>query len=456
MILQISTNATETVGFMLSCQTYHFIAHYRILIGFLILFGMLCLLLFDIINRAVLACLAASLVLLCLALSSSLPSIETVITWMDASTLCLVFSLMIIIQMLSTTGCFEYIASYLYLISKGNTFLLHFLLCCLTAFLSAFLDNLTTMILLAPITIELAHLLKLSPIPFLLPEIVFSNIGGTATQIGDLPNIMIGSVLNEHIGFIDFISNCLPCVLLCMIILYPLTLLFFRKEFHKKNQTFDPSQVSQYQIKNKPLCMKCSCILLTVILLFFFQSHHHINISFIALAGAIACLLLGSNEDLHTTFELLDWETLMYFAGLFVMTGGLYELGVIDVLSTWLLSIIQSISSSLSTTLLIILWFTGLLSCFIDNVAIISIMIPIIRILSNTLKLPIQPLAWAVAFGSCFGGNGTLIGAGANLLTAGISSANGSPISFKQYFSYGFPCTLLSLVISSVYLILRY
>lgn len=462
MFIEVTTNSTSPVGYGLYVQPMHAIGRYRILIGSILLIGIYVLLLLEVINRAVVAFIGAFLTLLLISFISDAPSLDTVVNWMDSSTLCLLFGMMIMIQMLSTTGLFEYLAVTMLMMSKGNIVILNMSLCLLTCICSAFLDNVTTMLLIAPVTIELSRMMKVNPIPFLLPEVIYSNIGGTATQIGDPPNIIIGNMLKEHIGFIDFIKHCTPCVIICCIVVYPFIYFYYRSELSKPNFVVDTSLREKYQIKNKPLLLKCGSVLITVIVLFFLHSFHHIDTAFLAIAGAFACLLLGTNEDLHTTFELLEWETLVFFAGLFIMIEGINEIGVIRAIGNAVCSLIESAPDKWQSLIahMLILWVSGLASSVLDNIAFTATMIPVIQILASHPELgdkfDIYTLAWPLAFGACFGGNGTLVGAGANLVTAGISASNGHPVTFGMFFKFGFSAMMITMVVSTIYVWIRY
>ena len=470
LFVRVTTNSTHSLGFVMHVEALHPIGRYRILLGSLLLVFVYGLLLLEVINRSIVAFIGAFLALLLYSLIFEAPELSTVVGWMDESTLCLLFGMMIMIQLLSTTGFFEFMAIRMFILSKGNALALNFALCMLTMVCSAFLDNVTTMLLIAPVTIEVCGIMKMSPIPFLLPEVVFSNIGGTATQIGDPPNIIIGNMLSDYLGFIDFIKHCTPNVLLCIVFVYPVVILFFRDEFKKANCQVDKSLVEKYQIKNKPLLMKCGTILVAVIIMFFLHPVHHINTSYIAIAGAFACLLLGTNDDLHTTFELLEWETLVFFAGLFIMIECINELGVIRAIGNGVSSLIEHAPMKWRSLIahMLILWVSGIVSSVLDNIAFIATMIPVIQILAanetlrlgcvgvSSLDLDICDLAWTLAFGACFGGNGTLVGAGANLVTAGISTSKGYPITFRSFFKFGATCTLVTLVVSTFYVIVRY
>ena len=396
LFVRVTTNSTHSLGFVMHVEALHPIGRYRILLGSLLLVFVYGLLLLEVINRSIVAFIGAFLALLLYSLIFEAPELSTVVGWMDESTLCLLFGMMIMIQLLSTTGFFEFMAIRMFILSKGNALALNFALCMLTTVCSAFLDNVTTMLLIAPVTIEVCGIMKMSPIPFLLPEVVFSNIGGTATQIGDPPNIIIGNMLSDYLGFIDFIKHCTPNVLLCIVFVYPVVILFFRDEFKKANCQVDKSLVEKYQIKNKPLLLKCGTILASVIIMFFLHPVHHINTSYIAIAGAFACLLLGTNDDLHTTFELLEWETLVFFAGLFIMIEGINELGVIRAIGNGVSSLIEKAPVKWQSWVahMLILWVSGLASSVLDNIAFTATMIPIIQILAEHPEL--SGVVWAL------------------------------------------------------------
>lgn len=460
VIAKVTTNSTEPISYVMYISSMAPVGRYRILLGSILLVAIYVLLLLEVINRAVVAFIGAFLTLLLISFISGAPSLSTVVNWMDESTLCLLFGMMIMIQMLSTTGLFEYMAVTMLIWSHGNIKVLNICLCLLTALCSAFLDNVTTMLLIAPVTIEVSRMMNVNPIPFLLPEVIFSNLAGTATQIGDPPNIIIGNMLKEHIGFVDFIIHLTPCVIICLIFVYPFVLWYYWKDLNKPNFEVDLSLREKYQIKNKPLLLKCGTVLITVIILFFLHSFHHVDTAFLAVAGAFACFFLGTSEDLHTTFELLEWETLVFFAGLFIMIEGINELGVIRAIGEAVSSLIIKTPVKWQSFLahMMILWVSGLASSVLDNIAFTATMIPVIQVLGSheELNLDVVTLAWALALGACFGGNGTLVGAGANLVTAGICATNGHPVTFGMFFKFGFSCMIISMVVSTVYITIRY
>lgn len=247
--MRVRTNSVQAVGFMMHVQPMGSIGRYRILLGSITLIVIYLLLLLEVVNRAIVAFIGAFFTLLVVSFVTDAPSLSTVVSWMDSSTLCLLFGMMVMIQMLSTTGIFEYLAVSMFTFSNGNVLVLSISLCLLTGIIYAFLDNVTTMLLIAPVTIELADIMKISPIPLLLPEVIYSNIGGTATQIGDPPNIIIGNMLSDHIGFVDFIYHMSPCALLCMVFVYIVVFFYFKDTLMKSKCNVDPCYVKSILLR---------------------------------------------------------------------------------------------------------------------------------------------------------------------------------------------------------------
>ncbi|KAK8803325.1 hypothetical protein WA158_001019 [Blastocystis sp. Blastoise] len=460
VILETVEASTTPLAFTLDAMPMNPVGEYRIIIGIIILVLVYGLLLAEVVHRTVCAFIGAFFTLLLIAFVQGAPELSTAVAWIDSSTLCLLFGMMVMVQMLSTTGLFEWCAVKAVRISGGRPLVLNIVLCVLTGILSAFLDNVTTMLLFAPVTIELCNVLNVDPIPFLIPEVLFSNIGGTATMIGDPPNIMIGNLLSDYVQFIDFITDVAPCCLIVMVFAYLYLWGLYHKSLPATSKRVDDNVEKKYKIKNMPLLLKAGIILLTVIILLFLHSLHGIDAAYLTLAGAFSTLLLAKPEEIKHTFELLEWETLLFFAGLFVMIEGMNELGVIRAIGEAVANGIRAAepSNRLTVAILIILWVSGIASSILDNIPFTATMIPIVQLLHTDpeLQLPIKPLAWALALGACLGGNGTLVGASANLVTAGIAEHHGHKITFLAFLLPGFITLLISLVISTLYLLCRY
>ncbi len=447
-------------------------------IGLAILFAVYALIITEVVHRTLAASLGGLFAVLALNYFTEEPTLtlRAVTTMIDWETIGLLLGMMVMVGILSKTGIFEWFAVEAYKKSNGSIWTLVVILCSVTAVLSAFLDNVTTMLLLTPVTIQLAKVLDLKPIPILISEVLFSNIGGAATMIGDPPNIMIGSGLSpdaiagkgyEHLAssgvtFNDFITEMAPGILMTIVPTFMLIKYLYRDEFEGERQRDVAELESKYGVKDVKLLKTSGFILGAVIVGFFLHPIIHISVSWIALLGAVLMLLATDRHDIEESLEKVEWTTLLFFAGLFVLVHSLQYLGVINFIGEYVEKAIQFFPNGeggiirLSAAILIILWVSAFASAFIDNIPYTATMIPIILQISDSLSIELGPLIWALAFGACLGGNGTLIGASANVVTAGISEEAGYPISFKEFFRAGFPVMILTTMIISVYMIAVY
>ncbi|MGB0951306.1 MAG: ArsB/NhaD family transporter, partial [Poseidonia sp.] len=407
----------------------------------------------------------------------SLAEVTTLIDW---ETIGLLLGMMVMVGILSNTGVFEYFAVLSYKKSGGSIWTLVVILCSVTAVLSAFLDNVTTMLLLTPVTIQLAKVLDIKPIPLLISEVLFSNIGGAATMIGDPPNIMIGSGLSPDkiasaeggkyeymsqygVTFNDFIIEMGPGILMCIVPSFMLLKWFYADEFSGSRIRDVAELESKYGIKDPQMLKVAGFILVLVIINFFLHPITHIAVSWIALVGAVIMLLATDRHELEEPLHHVEWTTLLFFAGLFVLVHSLQEMGVINYIGQYVMAAIEYFGSNegdgqtvrLAAAILIVLWVSAVASAFIDNIPYTATMIPIVLQIADELgDYLLGPLIWALAFGACLGGNGTLIGASANVVTAGMSEEAGYPISFNEFFKAGFPVMILTTFIVSLYMLL--
>ncbi len=379
---------------------------------------------------------------------------EEALIHIDFNTLGLLIGMMIIVSITADTGLFKFIAIWAAKKSKGNPVRILIALALITAIGSAFLDNVTTVLLMVPVTFSITRQLRVPPVPFLITQIIASNVGGTATLIGDPPNIMIGSEVKE-LTFIAFINNLAPIAAIIMVVYIPIFVLLFRKqiqttpELTKSIMDLDEKEL----ITDHKLLRKCLTVLGLTILGFFLHQSFHLESATVALAGAFILLLLTGEHMMEEAFTKVEWTTIFFFVGLFVLVSGLIETGVIAKLAA---QTIELTNGNVMATSLLILWLSAIASAFLDNIPFVATMIPLIKEMGNMGVSNLEPLWWSLALGACLGGNGSLIGASANLIVAGMSGKEGHPIKFMQFIKYGFPLMLLSIILSSVYVYFRY
>lgn len=372
----------------------------------------------------------------------------------DWNVIFLLMGMMIIVGVLKESGVFQWLAYKSFQLSKGRVFLLAASLCAVTAFLSAFLDNVTTMLLLTPVTIEISLVLGISPFALLIPEIMASNFGGTATLIGDPPNIMIGSYAG--LSFNDFFLTLTPVVVITMVVQILYTKWYYGRDFSSaKIEDVDKTIVflrEKYRITNLKLLYVGGTVLLGVILLFILHGFFHMEVSVAALLGAALIVFLNKTDIVHTLENDVEWPSLVFFIMLFIIVGAADETGILQFVANWLREVS---SGNLVMAILLILWTSAILSAIVDNIPFTATMLPVVALLSKSIPgAETGVLWWALALGACFGGNGTIIGASANVITTGIAEKAGYKISFVDFIKHGTPITIVSLIISSAYLLL--
>ncbi|PZE20898.1 SLC13 family permease [Paenibacillus xerothermodurans] len=379
---------------------------------------------------------------------------ETALHHIDFNTLGLLIGMMIIVGITAETGLFKYIALLSAKKAKGNPVRIMVSLILITAVGSAFLDNVTTVLLMVPVTLSITRQLRISPVPFLITQMMASNIGGTATLIGDPPNIMIGSAV-EELTFMAFIINLAPVAAVILAVHIPIFIWLFRKQIQStaKLQQSIMEMDEREVLTDRKLLNKCLAILGLTILGFFLHQTLHLESATVALAGAFLLLLLTGEHAMEEAFSKVEWMTIFFFVGLFVLVSGLVETGVISRLAA---QAIELTGGNLVATSMLILWISAIASAFLDNIPFVATMIPMIFEMGNMGVSNLEPLWWSLALGACLGGNGTLIGASANLIVAGMSAKEGYPIRFVTYMKYGMPLMLLQICIASVYVFLRY
>lgn len=368
----------------------------------------------------------------------------------DFNTIGLLVGMMVIVGITRQTGVFEYLAIKAARQAKGEPLRIMAALSLVTAVLSAFLDNVTTVLLIVPVTFAIASQLRISPIPFLIAEILASNIGGTATLIGDPPNIMIGS--KTGLGFMDFIINLTPVI----VVIYILTIFALRLIYRRQLVARPDLQAAMMnlderdEIKDPVLLKKCLFVLFLTIGGFVLHQYVHLESSVIALSGA-SLLLLLSREDPEHALHAVEWPVIFFFVGLFVVVGALEKVGVIEAIARFSLDVT---GGQLVPAAMLILWLSAIASAFVDNIPFVATMIPLIQDMGRLGDLGnLNLLWWSLSLGACLGGNGTIIGASANVVVTGMAEKRGHPITFIGYFKVAFPLMLMSIVVSTIYLL---
>ena len=410
------------------------------------------------INRSIVALLGAGLMI-----SMGVLNQQTAINGIDFNTLGLLTGMMVIVAISRRSGVFQFVAVWSAKKVKASPWGILFMLSVVTAVFSALLDNVTTVLLIAPVTLLITGELKVHPYPYLFAEIFASNIGGTATLIGDPPNIMIGSAVN--LSFNDFLFNLAPITL----VIFPITLfiiyLIWGRHMHATDEARERiMQFNERQaITDVPLLKKSLFVISLVIIGFLFAHPLQLEPATIAMMGAALLLLLTSfnigaeeqSENVHKSFAEVEWVTIFFFVGLFILVHGIENAGLLDIMANQVLSLT---GGDLTLTAMAIIWASAIFSAIVDNIPFVATMIPIIESMAPTFggADQLMPLWWSLALGACLGGNGSLVGASANLIVAGFAERAGYRINFIQFMLIAFPLMLVSIVIASIYVYIRY
>ena len=381
---------------------------------------------------------------------------ETAIHHIDFNTLGLLMGMMVIVNITSETGLFNYLAIWAAKKVKAKPISLLVALSLLTAVCSALLDNVTTVLLTVPITFSITKQLNVDVKPFLIAQILASNIGGTATLIGDPPNIMIGSAVG--LQFMDFITNLTAICILIFIVTIALLIVIYGKKLHTTDELREKVMQldEKSQIVEPRLLKKCLFALAITISLFVLHGQLHLDTATAAMTGAGLLLLISFPQKeamIAKVLSKVEWLAIFFFAGLFILVGALVETGVIKMLAE---EAIKITNGDLTATSMLILWMSAYASAFIDNIPFVATMIPLIQDMGQMGMTNLDPVWWSLALGACLGGNGTLIGASANVVVASMAAQRGKPISFISFMKIALPMMTLSIAISSVYIWLRY
>ncbi|XP_053178709.1 P protein isoform X2 [Scomber japonicus] len=526
--IQAFMQDNEVVPLSMTHQSLYVSVETQVAIAGMILAGVYVLIIFEIVHRTLAAMLGSLAALAALAIIGDRPSLVTVVEWIDYETLALLFGMMVLVAIFSETGFFDYCAVKAYQLARGRVWPMIIILCLIAAILSAFLDNVTTMMLFTPVTIRLCEVLNLDPRHVLIAEVIFTNIGGAATAVGDPPNVIIVSnqdLRKEGIDFASFTGYMFLGICLVLFTSFPfLRMLYWNKKLYNKEsieivelkheilvwrqtaQRINPAsreetavkcllmqkvlnlesllrkmmktfqrQISQedknweqniqelqkkHRITDKVLLVKCVSVLGVVIFMFFLNSFVpsiHLDLGWIAILGALWLLVLADIQDFEIILHRVEWATLLFFAGLFVLMEALAQLQLIDYIGEQTALLIKAVPEDqrLAIAIILVMWVSALASSLIDNIPFTATMIPVLINLSQDadVNLPVKPLIFALAMGACLGGNGTLIGASANVVCAGIAEQHGYGFSFMEFFRLGFPMMIMTCMIGMCYLL---
>jgi Na+/H+ antiporter NhaD/arsenite permease-like protein len=419
------------------------------LVVFLVVYALIA---FEVVHRTLAAFLGAATLLLITHTLGTFDERFVVLTYeqaihaIDWNVILLLLAMMIIVGVLKISGVFQWLAYKSFQIAGGRIFLLASALCVVTAVTSAFLDNVTTMLLV----------LGISPFVFLIPQILASNFGGTATLIGDPPNIMIGSYAG--LTFNDFVFHLTPIVLVVMVAQIIYNRYYYGAEYHKGQVEDVPKMMAflkeKYKITDAKVLTVGGIVLLGTIAMFIAHGWLHMQVSVAALFGAALVVLLCKIDIVEMLEKEVEWPSLVFFMTLFIVVGAAEQTGILQVIADWILDVCQG---RLWIATLLILWISGFTSAIVDNIPYTATLLPITMFLTKTMPgADSGVLWWALSLGACFGGNGTIIGASANVVTTGIMEKAGYKVTFYQFMKQAAPITLISLVLSSLFLLLRY
>jgi Na+/H+ antiporter NhaD/arsenite permease-like protein len=429
-------------------------------IAALVLFLVYVLIALEVMHRTLAAMLGAAVLLFITYTAGTFYPGYTILTFedamqaMDMNVIFLLMAMMIIVGVMKKTGVFQWMAYKSFQLARGNVFVLAAIMMFVTAFTSAFLDNVTTMLLIIPVTIEIAVTLKINPITLLMSEVFASNVGGTATLIGDPPNIMIGSY--AKLSFVDFVGNLSLICLISLVVTIIYFIYWYKKDFLKA-QIGDVHKMiavlkEEYKITQKKLLTYCGIMLGITIFLFIIHGVLHMEPSIAALIGAAVLLVISRVDIVEMLEHEIEWPTLIFFMMLFIVVAGAEETGLIQIIAGW----VKDVSGgSLVAAILMILWVSAIASAIIDNIPFTATMLPIVAYLTQVIPgAQSGVLWWALALGACLGGNGTMIGASANVVTVGMAERAGYKISFMYYMKVAAVPMLITIVLCSFWLLL--
>ncbi|RME46071.1 MAG: citrate transporter [Chloroflexi bacterium] len=423
--------------------------------------GMLALIALEVLHNTLAALVGVAIVFLTSYLGGAVSddlfifNFERAMVYIDWEVIFLVMGMMIVIAVVEGTGIFQWLAYFAYRVSRGKSWLLVAILMLITALASAFLDNVTTMLLMTPITIQIALSLEMNPLPLLMPEVMASNVGGIATLIGTPTNILIGSFAG--ISFTSFIVNLTPGVLMAMVALIIYVEVVYFRAYREAAAVTSPGLErllrERSQITAPDDLRKAGWVGLGMLILFLLGERIHLVPAVTALLGATA-LLVWIRPDVEHMIEAVDWTTLVFFMGLFVMVGAIQEVGLI----AWIADLVAHIvGTNLTLAMILIIWMSAFMSMMVDNIPFAAAMLPVVGFLTSQIPgAENRMLFFALSVGAAMGGNGTLIGSSPNLVAAGIAERAGYPITYGTFLKYGLPATIVTVAVGTLWLLIRF
>lgn len=415
----------------------------QVILSLIIFIAAYALIIIDRLDRAVVAMSGGVLMILLKILSQ-----EKAFEGIDFNTIGLLISMMVIVMILKRSGVFEYLAIRIVKAAKGEPVAILVLLSIATGIMSAFLDNVTTVMLIIPVTLSIAKDLHVNPVPFIISGVFASNVGGTATLIGDPPNIMIGS--DVGFSFMDFIKNNSVIVLPLLFLTVYIFVLIYKKKLRTTEEAkrLVMAMDERSFIKDRRLLVKGLAVLGLTIVGFLLHGTLGYESATVSIAGASALLLISGLRPEKVLHEI-EWKTIFFFTGLFIMVGGLKETRVIDAIAK---GVVELTRGDIVLMSLAILWVSAIASAFIDNIPFVATMIPVLKDVALISGIDLTPAWWSLSLGACLGGNGTIIGASANVIAVGLAEEHGHKITFGRFFRLAFPIMLLTIAICSVYI----
>lgn len=380
---------------------------------------------------------------------------EESMSFVDWNVIFLILGMMIFMAILSETGVFGWLAFRAFRVAGGNVWLLGMILVTLTGVTSAFLNDVTAILLLVPLSIQIAQIVGVHPFAYAIPEVLASNIGGAATIIGDPPSTIVGSHLG--LSFVEYLVNMAPIAILCMIVLLAMTTMLYRREFFGTKERLAPDMVAQMEagarITDAPLLLKAGLVGMLTLILFFVGDRFGLPPSVIALTGA-AVLITWVRPDMHHMLHEVDWTTLVFFIGIFVVVGGLEESGVIG----WVAGAVGNLAGGdLTLAAILMVWVPGIASALVANIPFTVAALPIADYLTATIAgAENGVLYWALILGADLGGNATYLGSAPNMVALGLLASGGYRLSFGRFVRDGVPVTAVTLLLATVWLLIVY